>query len=121
MLTTMKLYHAEVYMPVGLTTKVCRSFMCQFTAHARQACRSDRYGIIIPPQSIQPTPSNIIEIATNDAHVPVKVVIRQTYDSEKDISIAFVPDFETAIVKTCWLNLKSDTHNTLNRSLYVQP
>ena len=96
---------------------VSRMFRCLLTRHAQQACFTDRYGKIVPPTSIIHSADNIVEIEVEN-NSPIKVVVRLPYDTQRDVIIAFIPDFDTAIVKTCWFNLKTDQHRTLDTSRY---
>lgn len=112
------LFHRDVLMPPALVAQACKRFALTFSGHAKVACRTDRYGVIIPPTSINPQAAQLIEVeAVKD--VVVKAVIRIPHDSTRDLIIVYVPDGETAMVKTLWFNLNSDKHYTLDKSRYV--
>jgi hypothetical protein len=81
------------------------------------ACLNDKYGKIVPPLQVVVSQDNIIEIEILGQSV-AKVVIRQSYNETKDISLALIPDGNRAIVKTLWLNDKTDNHATLNPEKY---
>jgi ribosomal protein L2 len=115
------LFHRDVFLPPELITKACNRFKLTFSKHAREACRNDKYGIIIPPTSINPKPEQIIEVEVVNGNV-VKVVARINHDSRRDLMIAYIPEENgVAFVKTLWFNLTSDNHRTLDKSRYVKP
>jgi hypothetical protein len=61
--------------------------------------------------------------AQTDIHDNVyKCVLRTSYDLDRDISIIFALSKKNElIVRTAWLNNKSDFHNTLDKSKYYFP
>ena len=51
-----------------------------------------------------------------------KAVVRTSYDIDRDISIVFNNDKRgKLIVRTAWLNRKSDRHMTLDKGKYYKP
>lgn len=113
------LFHAEVWMPESLIAQACKAVRLFFTRHAQHACRTDRYGYIIPPTQIAPQRAQVVEVEAANGKVN-KVVARLPYNQQFDIVVVYMPEQETGIVKTLWLNEKSDRHSTLNRSKYVR-
>lgn len=111
------IYHKELGFPKVVSTVIGKTFTTQFSSHAKQSCRNDRYGFIIPPTSISVSMDNIIEIEV-EGNTVTKVLIRQKYDSVKDICIAFIPQSRVAFVKTLWLNMTTDKHYTLDETKY---
>lgn len=111
------LYHKQFGMPD--LSKVLGHYVCKFTNHALMACLNDRYGKIIPPLRFEASQANVIEAEILGNSV-AKLVVRQSYNETMDICIAFIPEkgIGRAIVKTVWLNEKSDNHETLNKSAY---
>jgi hypothetical protein len=112
-----KLYHREVFAPEKLFGKLHgRALVLEFSSHARQACRNDRYGFIIPPTHLVVNQQDIIEVEENDGQVE-KVVIRLPYsrNNQFDLVLAVKPD---GFVKTVWLNERKDAHKTLDVSRY---
>jgi hypothetical protein len=63
-----------------------------WTQHALGECQADRYGIIDPPK---------------------------TLDTDKDMVLVVMP--ASGRVKTVWINMKEDTHRTLDESKYWTP
>lgn len=114
------LYHKEIGLPKGIESFFGKKYIFTFSTHAKQACRNDRYGFIIPPTTVTVTPENLIEVEVTDG-VVAKLLIRQQYDKNADISIAFIPEGQHGFVKTLWLNLNSDKHFTLDKTKYVKP
>ena len=52
----------------------------------------------------------------------IKIAIRTNYDLDRDISIVFALSKKNElIVKTAWLNNKSDRHITLDKGKYYKP
>ena len=50
-----------------------------------------------------------------------KIVIRVTFDNERDITFAIIPkENNIGFIKTAWLNNREDIHFTLDKSRYVQ-
>lgn len=51
-----------------------------------------------------------------------KFVLRVNYDSKNDVMIVMMPTRgNRLLVKTMWINAKTDTHKTLQKERYVQP
>lgn len=108
------LYHTDVYLPFQLNLKgVLRPY---YTAHARQAAASDRYGTIILRDTLNLDSLKIVEVEIRAGRA-VKIVGRMPYNNWLDITIVITA---AGIVKTVWLNKKSDTHRTLDCSKYIQ-
>ncbi len=115
----MALYHSELGLPENTKSYFGRKFKLNYSNHAKQAAISDRYGVISkPPFSIEITKDNIIEVETDENKVIRKLVIRIPYDGQTDLALAIIPDYSQALVKSCWLNKKSDAHSTLRTELY---
>lgn len=106
-------YHKDLFLPV----RVAGTFKLSYSRHAIEASKSDKYGSICLPESISINNDDIIEAEIESGCV-VKLVARCSYDSYRDIIIVFMPN-KSNLVKTVWLNLKSDNHNTLKRYNYI--
>jgi len=112
----MPLYHRELGFPshmrfrevVGLTP----------STHARRAASDDRYGSFEIPTSFDPVTWTVIEIEVINGAL-VKIVARKALDSTRDLVMAFL--IREKLIKTVWVNLASDTHKTLDKSLYSTP
>jgi hypothetical protein len=115
-----RIFHKEIGLPPELDKYIGRIFKLTFSQHAKDECRNDRYGFIIPPQEVLITKDNVIEVEMH-YHNIVKILVRMPYDSVNDISIAFIPSSHGGFVKTLWLNRKTDVHRTLDRSKYDSP
>lgn len=88
-------------------------------AHAKHETQNDRYGSIRPPTVFRATPENIFEIAYDPQTKQVKkVAARDSYDDEHDITVVITYDGK---IVTVWLNKKTDTHSTLQKSRYEDP
>jgi hypothetical protein len=107
------LFHRDIGLPD--CESIHREFRLAYSEHAQTACAFDRYGVIRPPATVIPHQDNLIEVEVRRGRI-VKAVIRISYNETFDLSIVFIPG--DAFVKTCWLNRKTDTHRTLDRSKY---
>jgi len=63
-------------------------------------------------QHIQP-----FEVEVDDNNKVVKMVVRTSYDDDRDISIVVREGF----ILTCWLNDKTDLHFSLDTNKYYKP
>lgn len=86
--------------------------------HAQRAASDDRYGGFDIPTSFDPVTWTVIEIEVLNGALH-KVVARKPLDPTRDIVMAFL--IREKLIKTVWVNLASDTHKTLDKSLYSQP
>ena len=115
----MALYHFKLGFPKGFNPKVGTKYL-NYTHHALGASRSDRYGAIELPKTINTSEAVCIEADICGAVVD-KLVYRLSYNSTLDLCIVVVPNCTAFKVLTVWLNLKTDHHRTLNASRYVNP
>jgi hypothetical protein len=115
-----KRYHREIGFPSDV--KIMTQTISLYPSHhAQEAAKHDRYGVIRIPSSVRVTPENVIEMDVQDGR-PNKYVVRVPYDERHDISIAvnvFGPGH--GVVRTVWLNKKTDVHTTLDYSKYDTP
>ncbi len=111
------LYHYEVFMPrriaKSLPTNVRK---LTYSNHAVNESRSDRYGDFELPKELRFSDCDLIEAEVYASGIE-KVVVRFNIDAERSLCLAIKP--ATNFVKTVWINLSSDKHNTLDRSRYV--
>ena len=63
-------------------------------------------------QDIQP-----FEVEVDDDNKVAKMVVRTSYDNDRDISIVVREGF----IVTCWINFKSDKHFSLDINKYYKP
>ena len=80
----------------------------------RQA-REDRYGAIAIPAQIAFNGADVVEAEFVGGKLE-KVVVRLPYDSTRDAIYVCKTD---GTLKTVWSNLKSDSHKTLKKHLYL--
>lgn len=119
---TETLYHPEVYLPA--CNPPSGHVKVLWSRHARTASRSDRYGEIPIAASIDLTDFQLVELARSDG-VDTKYVMRGTLDTERDVIYVLRPVFKANgerafLIVTVWINLKSDSHRTLNRGRYAR-
>lgn len=107
-------------MPLPLA-RPCFKGRLRYSHHARRAANDDRYGAIELPEFLDSRFAMLIEAeAENGPNGPNSLVVKQVWrirlDDRRDLVLAIQRD---GLVRTVWINLKSDTHNTLNRKKYV--
>lgn len=114
------LYHKDkgfpdnIDMPRGFNPVV----NLNYGGHAKMEALKDKYGQMHLPHRVDVRKGETIEIGVTGRTV-TKLVLRFSYDAEKDIIIVLMP--ESSFVKTVWFNLKSDQHKTLDLSRYADP
>lgn len=108
------LYHVDVYMPLCLREICHKNADLEYSFHAIQAAKTDRYGVIPLPIKFDATLAKLIEVETCDGFI-VKQLWRQRFNAEFDLVIAITWESR---VKTVWLNRVSDGHPTLQSSKY---
>jgi hypothetical protein len=112
-----KLYHRKVFWPKSLRLHVGQ-FPVKLTHHAERAQDTDRYGSFTIPDIINVSESSIFEAEVNEQGRVVKQCARLTLDVTRDIIVVMIPENGMAVLKTAWLNLRSDKHQTLKSHLY---
>jgi hypothetical protein len=113
----MDLYHADIRLPDGFRLPN-RLVNLRWTRHAEGARLSDRYGLIPQIPVLNLGECRTIEVGMEAGRV-AKVVVRAELDDDADVVFALIPG-NVWTVKTVWINLRSDTHSTLDRSRYVR-
>lgn len=110
------LFHKDVYMPAEYKLKLNFTNMpITYSKHAIIASQTDKYGHVKLSPEISFKSANVIELETNDLGGVIKLVVRLSYDDRLDIIYVIA---RGGMVKTVWLNKKSDQHGTLNVNLY---
>lgn len=110
------LFHVEKFMPVSATTPVHRGQL-KYSFHAQTASQNDRFGSITLPELFNPEKAKLVEAEMNTARtVVLKQVWRQRLDYQRDLVLVIVAG---GLVKTVWINKKSDKHKTLDLSKYA--
>ena len=112
----MKLYHSKLGLPKGIRTNL-GIVTLNYSQHARTAATNDRYGSIELPSQIDTTNAQVIEVECSDMGTVTKIVYRVHYFLDLDLVVVLIP--QTRLVKTVWLNLKSDNHSSLDVSKYA--
>lgn len=116
----LRLFHSEIYVPTGLKPLQYTGEL-RYSRHAREEASSDKYGLIDLPGRVDAERAQLIEVEARDGplgkgSVVTKQVWRQPLDAGRDIVLVVQPD---GFVRTVWVNLRSDTHKSLNRSRYM--
>lgn len=111
------LYHKSIGFPRGFRHPTARVGLC-YSRHAAEQC--DRR--LVPKlQCVTLSRFDVIEIEVENNRV-IKMLIRGTLDMHNDIVLAVMPRNERGwLVKTSWVNAKSDNHSTLDISRYRRP
>lgn len=111
-----KLYHTEVFLPAKLKTLPRCRIAITPSEHAKRAAKDDRYGNVPIPSHIEFDGRNIIEAEIDGGRV-LKLVVRLALNAVNDVIYVVMP--ETGLLKTTWINRRSDLHRTLDRSRYA--
>jgi hypothetical protein len=109
------LYHKDIFLPVK--KRETGTVKLTYTKHALEAASDDRYGVIEDlPVVLEFSKVDLIELEVSNGK-PVKGVFRQPMDQDNDLVIVVL--FNNNLVKTVWLNQRTDKHFTLDKSKYV--
>lgn len=115
----MKRYHVELGIPARI--ELPRGILTLWpTEHARTEAARDKYGPVELPLEIdtrQKKRVRLIEVTVDENERPVSALYRLRYDERRDLCIVVL--FEERLIKTVWVNERSDTHQTLRRELYA--
>ena len=123
------LYHADLFIPDWFTMPTERA-MLSYTRHALYATNNDRYGAIPVFESIPLCQFTLIELGVKNGkpnqfgitakREVSKIVVRGKFDEDRDVVFVLIPEGEGRYtVKTVWMNMRTDTHNTLNKNRYA--
>lgn len=110
------LFHYQIGFPKGLKTNF-GTILLNYSAHALQASKDDRYGAMTLPKVLDTTKAKAIEVEVIN-NVVKKIVFRTHYDKELDIVIVVN---RYRLVHTVWFNRKDDKHETLDATKYSKP
>ena len=127
-----KLYHRDLGLPdEACSAWACKTWRLDYSAHARQAILTDRYGLPRRmPKVIKFSSENVFEVAILNEVVVTKVCVRvgdwqSDFDGplpDMDLCLVLVPHTDDTLrVKTCWFNERTDVHATLDVSKYSRP
>lgn len=120
-----KLYHTDVFMPSSIAASAARlSYLnLSWTKHAVRELTSDKYrDAKIPTDffdgAFHGEDWQLIEVEVLGGK-PTKFVLRRPVDTLHSIVLVIRPSFASeAHVITCWINLNTDNHKTLDRTKY---
>lgn len=113
-----KLYHKDLGIPESILSRCPGRLTITpiYSEHAHKAAGVDRYGKINLPAKLEIANARIIEIETCNDEI-VKIVYRLTYTNTHELCVAIIPG--SWLVKTLWLNCKTDKHFTLDKAKYT--
>jgi len=114
----LELYHREIGLPDFAKQLDGTKHTLKLSKHAEQAQYQDRYGAFEIPDVLYVRLPDVFEIGVEGKQI-VKVAVRRKYDDRYDISIVFNKD--SGVVRTAWLNERTDRHSTLDASKYCRP
>ena len=110
------LFHAEVFMPEVARRPVYEGPL-HYRQHAQDEARKDRYGRIALPCEFRAAGARLVEAeVVAETERVVKQVWRQPLDELRDLVLVLNPD---GFVRTVWVNLRADTHRSLDKTKYV--
>jgi hypothetical protein len=123
-----KLYNIGAYgIPEKLLAEV-RAWHLRLTwsHHAQEEAVNDRYGAL--SKECYPkffagflTDWQIVELETDGTGHAHKIVVRRWADYRRSLVLViqkYVHLYDRGLVKTCWTNLNTDNHNTLDKSKF---
>ncbi len=110
----LRTYHKDIFIPSALNLDF-GILKLQYSSHALRAANSDRYGTVVLPRTLNTDSAKIVEV-TAIGRTVLKLVYRVPHCAQYDLVVVVLPD--SGLVKTVWLNSKTDTHTTLDRSKY---
>lgn len=112
------LYHSDIRLPDWFV-KPTQRVTLSWSRHALRAASDDRYGVIPVQDMMTLEWYDVIEVGVVDEKVS-KIVFRGGLDRYRDIVIVLSPmGGNVWKVRTCWVNLKTDAHKTLDKSKYI--
>jgi hypothetical protein len=116
------LYHTEVCWPKRIRNKLpfgVRSV--SYSNHAIKASKDDRYGSFVLPQSVDLHQAQIFEAEETSKNKPLdKIVFRYPMGDGRSLVVAAIPRKRGLFVKTVWINVDSDNHQTLDKNKYFK-
>ena len=126
-----RLYHKKVFWCADFNTQARALFNKNYSLHLFEHLlySTDKHGMTMREldRIIDELMENrrkyfLYEVQTDIHDNVYKCALRTSYDLDKDISIVFnLSKDGKLIVKTAWLNGKSDKHFTLDKTKYFNP
>lgn len=115
-----KLFHREVFWPKRLDKILPFGIRkLEYTGHAKRAGHTDRYGFVTLPDSVDLSKAYIFEAEEKEKGKISKFAFRLSTRPEFDTVFVAMPENGSLIIKTVWINVKSDNHATLDKSKYA--
>ena len=120
-----KLFNAAVGIPEPLVNLVKGyNLALRWTRHAMLEAVRDHYGVLKTADYARTFKLaegwQLVEVETNHLNHVLKIVVRRPVPNDpKERSLVLAIAIETprdGLVKTCWTNLNSDNHATLDKS-----
>jgi hypothetical protein len=114
------LYHTEIGFPPAFQAPQ-GEFRLKYTHHARRAALEDRYGDLsdLLPPYLCTHRATLVEVEKDEFGRSVKSVYRIQATDFLDLVLVVDTTSSPWCVVTCWGNLRTDTHKSLNRSRYA--
>ena len=110
------LFHSEVFIPAAAANPIFEGRLT-YGYHARNEALSDRYGEIPLPSHFFAEGAKLIEAEFCTQRLRLtKQVWRQPLDDYRDLALVLSTG---GFVRTVWVNVRSDTHKSLNKSKYI--
>lgn len=122
-----KLYNIGAYgIPDAIRWKLNETLKLRWSAHARKEAVNLATNLDFPTTSFDKTYLfnrwEVVEVEVDDAGNVEKFVTRRQVDFKWSIVLVIMPDGPgNGFVKTCWANLVSDNHRTLDISKFSKP
>lgn len=113
----MELYHFQLGIPKQYKTNY-GIMSLKYSRHAQMAASSDRYGYIQLPNTLDTSKAQAVEVEIDSEGCISKILYRTAYDDKHDLCLAIIPN--QRFVKTVWLNVKTDKHETLDTFKYTK-
>ena len=114
-------YNEAVFLPEQVSDLVPRGeFELQYTFHAVNAAKSDRYGNLNLPKTLNLSEVMLAEVTVEDKTM-TKVVVRHPYTETLDLVFVLIPHNNRMMkVKTVWGNKANDNHKTLKAHHFIK-
>lgn len=119
-----KTYNVATGIPGDLMAKVVALGLdLTWSRHAKEEAVHDKNGVLPVgsyPKQILVRDWLVVEIEAANGYAPVKLVVRRAADPVRSLVLVLqLESWTEATVKTCWTNLNTDTHKSLDRSKFA--
>jgi len=114
-------YNVALGLPAGAAAPWVGVLRLQYSQHAAQEARSDRYGKLELFPEVEFEAGDVVEVLVEQGRA-VKAVVRFPMEDGRDLVFVLNrPEAGQAVVRTVWANQGSDKHRSLNRAAYRLP